>query len=284
MANSYEGVLGWSVGRFEWLDSESSKVNRYWRAIEMGSMYWVGKHIVGLWGDRPGDNSRPNILRSGTLDAMRSGVGSQKFVPFFATEGANMEKAARAALLYYLGIQMHSRPTDEQLARLNGATPQDNRNIFFWLMTRAPADRFPFVSTVVGRPIEARNFYRQALVNYDPMTEHVALLRRGVSLTLSGMSSTGTEARGPDQLKPGMSGPTRGGVATLRTSVATQSFLRNDKGQFTSWQDMIVDINKEMASQFQAAVVEMMTSSKGHRVPTGDLLRATEDPRNRTPA
>lgn len=301
MANGYENLLGWSVGRAAWLDDPASKVNRYWRAIEYGSTYWVGKQIVGLWGDRPGVNTRPNMLRSGQLDPMLRGVDNQKFVPFFATQGVNLQRGARAALMYYLGITMRSRPTDAQLEPLNGKDPSTNRRIFFWLMTRAPASRFPFVSSVIGRPIVAREFYREALSTFgDPAAREFTLLQRGIvgimgSQAVDVSTSYGrkkarasnaaeTNATPRSGRQRGESRSPTGGIVNVKMTVSSQDFLRNSKGQFTNqaWRSMIVDINRVMAKDFQAVLVEAMTSSR-HRPATGDLIRATKNPQNRAP-
>jgi hypothetical protein len=74
------------------------------------------------------------------------------------------------------------------------------------------------------------------------------------------------------------------GIAVVTASSNVQDLIRTGGGQFPSgqWQAAIIDVNRKVALQFQEHVVSLMRDSV-LRPPTGDLVRATRDPRNRYP-
>lgn len=328
MANTrgnYAGMLGWSVGRYDWLEDPSSKVNRYWRAIEQGSTYWVGKTIIGLWGPAAGENVRPNrLISGGPLDPTQTGGGGQKFVPFFASVGGDMEHAKRRALWYFFGggtrnmdlLQPKNPVTKSGKPKSGALSLSDQRRMLFYLMTRAP--HVPFVSATVGKPIIAAHYYENALIAFgDPAVREIDLLQQQLAFALG--SSSITSARGRAKAQAAMGADTRSGVvktsalsaaptsvdsyllpgrvssagnnfgrrglATVTATVHTQDFIRDGNGSFSngSWQNMVKEINATMAKQFQAEVVRQMQAGRTPRPATRDLIRATENPRNRFP-
>lgn len=327
--NAYnQDLLGWTVGLDEWLNKDASKVRRYWRALEEGSNWWVGKDIVGLWGDNPGVNTRPNSLINGQqLNPM--GGSKEKFVPFFASpysEG-DLLRASRAALWYFFGgvsgrgggptrnlDLLHPQETqrrDKKTGWSKGAPGgmQDKKRLFYWLMTKAPADRIPFVRGTVRRPIVAGNYYRRADENFNTVQREVQLLREGIATLFSAVpkdittthareairearaaeSQTGATPRRSTRAKPGYRSEstayTRSGFVTVTARAITQDNIRNGKGQFSHsyWQAMVKDVNRNMAKAFQDEVVAVMQSQSKGRPATKDLINATQDPRNRYP-
>lgn len=325
----YGKSLGWSVGRFEFLDSEQSKVERYWRAIESGSTDWVGQRLVGLWGGNPGTNRRPNRIIEGTLGGM-GGRNDQKFVPFFANRGKGELGAARAALYYFFGGgPTRGNPTFENMDLLKvdrspdvvygrgDAGVQRRRaqgRLYFWLMTRARVDQMPFVQGIVGQEIKAGYHYARALAHFDPLKVEMDEIRKVFAFALSRNGQAGhydpATPAGRKQIrtiqafdsysKYGEVAPKKGrarkerashtklfGAGYLVSMDATanvQDFTRNARGQFTSLQSEVAEVNRRVAAAFQAEVVQLMRQSRGSRPATGDLIRATEDPRNRTPS
>lgn len=307
MPSGYAGKIGWTVGRASWLDDPASKVNRYWRQIEQGQRF-NGVILIGLWGDRAGTNARPNMLRDGqALEAPGQG-GNQKFVPFGETNSAaSALKRARFAFWYFITDGKMGRPSNQDLSKLHGASPSENRRIFFWLMSKAPLSRIPFVSARAKRSVEGRHYYTRALDSFNPMQMEIDMLRaeigplirgaftQGKARALIGGDSSAGPRKGPVRQevtdassylggRAPMAGASGLGIVTVTASAAAQDLIRAGGGQFPAgqWQAMLIDINRKVAVAFQEHVVALMRES-ALRPPTGDLARATADPRNRYP-
>lgn len=313
MVNAYAGKVGWTVGRAQWLDDPASLVNRYWRQIEHGQSFH-GVILIGLWGDRAGTNARPNMLRDGS-PLTPPGEGShQKFVPFGETDSAATAlRRARFAFWYYITGGRMGRPSDADLTKLSGSSPADRRRVFFWVMSKAPVNKIPFVSARPKRSVEGRHYYRRALDSFDPMQVEIDMLREAIGPLIRGAftqgkaraamandsSSTPRKGRtvqevsdaqyGRDHLgwrgyKPSLGYDSHMGIATVTASSNVQDLIRTGSGQFPSgqWQAMLIDINRKVAMAFQEHVVQLMRDS-ALRPPTGDLVKATRDPRNRYP-
>ena len=307
MPSGYAGKIGWTVGRASWLDDPASKVNRYWRQIEQGQRF-SGVILIGLWGDRAGTNARPNMLRDGQSLSAPGDSGGQKFVPFGETnDAATALHRARFALWYFLTAGKMGRPSNEDLSRLHGASPSENRRIFFWLMSKAPVSRIPFVSARAKRSVEGRHYYTRALDSFNPMQMEIDMLRaeigplirgaftQGKARALVGGDSTAGSRKGPARQevtdassylggRAPMAGASGLGIATVTAGAPVQDLIRAGGGQFPAgqWQAMLIDINRKVAIAFQEHVVALMKDS-ALRPPTGDLARATADPRNRYP-
>ena len=316
MATSgYAGKVGWTVGRASWLDDPASKVNRYWRQIEQGQSF-SGVILIGLWGGSAGTNMRPNRLRTGEpLTPPGEGFGNQKFVPFGETDSAaSALKRAKFALWYYLTDGRMGRPTDLALSKL-GHSPSDNRRVFFWLMSKkfgpTSASQIPFVSAHLKKSVEGRHYYTRALASFDPMQVEIEMLREVIGPMIRGAfsqagarkamaSDSGSTARkGPAHqevsdarpymagMRPGEIGPVPSGVGivTVIASSKVQDLIRTGGGQFPAgqWQAAIIEVNAKVAAAFQEHVVSLMADGAHLRPPTGDLVKATADPRNRYP-
>lgn len=316
-ANGYGDRLGWVVGVQEWLDSEASKVARYWRAIEYGSNYWVDKTIVGLWTDTPGSNDRPNRLINGQeMTAMGRGDG-EKFAPFFARQGVDLEKAARAALWYYFGGVRGEGPTrniamlhtSQQYYRSGKKAGQSKgdpesmaakRAMFFWFMTKATPEQMPFVSARVGQAIPAGEHYQTVIDTFPMMERELALLREGLA-TMMQLPPDITNAHGIRQIRRAVAaesdnaqprsgalrsesrGPAAGAIS-VRASANVQDIGRTARAFSHSYfRQIIVDINTQMASEVHQRVIEQMENAGRTRPATGDLMKATADRRNRLP-
>jgi hypothetical protein len=318
---AYGGMLGWSVGRFDWLNNPDSKVNRYWRAIEQGSNYWVGKNIVGLWGPDAGTNTRPNrLINGGPLAPMDRGAGGDKFVPFFSEAGGDMEGAKRRALWYFFGggtrnmnlLQPKNAVTKKGNAKSGPLSPSDQRRMLFYLMNFAP--HVPFVSGVVGQPILAQHFYTDALTSFgNPAQREIAMLQRQLTWAIGNSPITSAAGRNkarqamaddsrhgivktkalPPAVKPNFTGtPVHGyladnqrGLAEVSATVYTQDFIHDGRGFSNGqWQAMVRDINAQMAREFQREVVAHMSRKRTPRPATNDLIEATENERNIYPS
>jgi hypothetical protein len=307
--SGYAGKVGWTVGRASWLDDPASKVNRYWRQIEQGQTF-SGVILIGLWGDRAGTNMRPNMLREGQAMSAAGDYGGQKFVPFGETDSAATAlHRARFALWYFLTAGKMGRPTNEDLTRLHGASPSENRRIFFWLMSKAPVSRMPFVSARAKRSVEGRHYYTRALSSFDPMQVEIDMLRAEIGPLIRGAFTQG-KARAVVAMDSPRSGPRKGparrevadassylggrapmagasglGIVTVTAGAPVQDLIRVGNGQFPAgqWQAMLIDINRKVAIAFQEHVVALMEEGPHLRPSTGDLVRATADPRNRYP-
>jgi hypothetical protein len=309
--------LGWSVGRPEWLDDPSSKVNRYWRTIEYGSAAsgwpWAGKRVVGLWGPSAGTNDRPGRLHSGEL-SMFSDRDDQKFVPFFkeiAGDEASMKRAGRSALLFLFGggptsSKLHF-PNEELIkpdlsirdkrGKLRAKTPERARlNFWFWLMTRARLEDMPFVQGKILREVEAGNFYRKTLIDFHPLQREVQALKeelgfQSLKTTRKYQGLDAKDSRGREvPAKTGTpvqdkSYETRMGsrfIVNVSASGRTQDNIRDAFGRFTSGQAITAAVNKRLALQFQEALIERMSHGR-ERPSTGDLIEAHGDANNRLP-
>jgi hypothetical protein len=290
---AYIGLLGWTVGRYDWLDNPASKVNRYWRAIESGSGEgWPGRPIVGLWGMAAGP---PGDLH-GTGDSVFSGMSIQKLIPYGATmSGADLQHAKVAALYALFGGPRVTR----NAGLLYGEKPWEKRAALWYLINRVPLDRTPFVQGIIGRPIQAQHYYAKAWAKLAPMQMEMAFLRDELKGLIGGLDPT--TARGRRAARQYVAMDTRmGAVRTGRAHVDTrqfpvgvgvisitaraevQDFIRDGKGHFSagSFQDMVRSINRRMAKLMQDAVVAEMTH---HRPSTGHLEAATRADENRYP-
>jgi hypothetical protein len=314
--SAYAGKVGWTVGRASWLDDPASMVNRYWRQVEQGENF-AGVILIGLWGDRAGTNERPNRLRDGS-PLTAAGEGShEKFVPFGETDSpATALHRARFAFWYYITGGKMGRPSDTDLSKLRAATPSERRRIFFWIMSKATLNQIPFVSARAKRSVEGRHYYTRALDSFNVMEVEIDMLREAIAPLIVGMFTQGKAraAVAGDSYSSGWAaatvrkGPTRSGargvesylgsrgyapslgydshmgIAVVTASSNVQDLIRTGGGQFPSgqWQAAIIDVNRKVALQFQEHVVSLMRDSV-LRPPTGDLVRATRDPRNRYP-
>lgn len=300
-------TYGWAVGNPDWLNSDASKVERYWRVIEEGSAAtgwpWEGQTVVGLWGPNAGPRG---ALRNGELSPFGS-ASDQKFVPFFRSRTGDMLGAARAALYYFFdgghGANMdllNVEPRGKQ------TIDQARRSFYFWLMTHARIEQMPFVHGVIINPVPAGHYYNKAVESFNPMeremAEIVRIFGRNVFSNKDGpvepSSRAGltaarqqiaflsdTPAKAGPRSKGGVPAGFEGGSAplyTYRASPVIQDLTRNALGQFTTYQVEIVKINQKLAREFQEHLVELM-SSEHKRPVSGDLMRATADPQNRTP-
>lgn len=292
--NGYEDLLGWTVGRYDWLDNENSKVNRYWRVIEQGSeaTNWpfVGKTIVGLWGNYAGGTDRPNSLQEGNLSIPENGRSDQKFVPFFKTLSHDMLGAKRMALWFLFDGGKRN------MDLIRGNSPSEKKRFLYWLLTRATVDQIPFVSAYVQRPIKPAHYYLKAMQAYRPMERTVELLRAETKYFMQGKDITTTsglhQARRMVAFDSGASletgrrtresGSPTAGLVAVRVSAQVGDLTRDSQGRFTSYQSIVRKINKQIAAEFQAAVVDEMTSNS-RRPQTGELIKATADRRNRAP-
>jgi hypothetical protein len=306
---AYAGKVGSTVGLAAWLDDPASKVNRYWRQIEQGESF-AGVILIGLWGDQAGTNMRPNKLREGQALSAAGEGSHQKFVPFGETnDAATALHRARVAFLYYITDGRMGRPTNADLSKLHGASPSERRRIFFWIMKKAPINKIPFVSARAKRSIEGRHYYIRAVESFDPMQVEIEMLRAEIGPLIRGAFTQG-KARavvGGDSATGARKGRVQGranvksylgdrgydphlgydshvGIATASASAEVQDLIRAGGGQFPAgqWQAMLIDINRKVAVAFQEHVVALMRDS-ALRPPTGDLVEATRDPRNRYP-
>lgn len=301
MPSGYAGKVGWTVGRASWLDDPASKVNRYWRQIEQGESFG-GVILIGLWGDRAGTNMRPNMLRDGQALTAPGEGSHQKFVPFGETNSAATAlHRARFAFWYFITDGKMGRPSNQELSKLHGASASENRRIFFWLMSKAPVNKIPFVSARPKRSVEGRHYYTRALESFDPMQVEIDILRaevgslirgaftQGKVRALIGSDSTVGPRKGPVRQEVAdassyLAGASGLGIVTVTVGAPLQDLIRVGGGQFPAgqWQAMLIDISRKVAMAFQEHVVALMRDS-ALRPPTGDLARATADPRNRYP-
>jgi hypothetical protein len=317
MATSgYAGKVGWTVGRASWLDDPASLVNRYWRQIEQGQSF-SGVILIGLWGDNPGaigaQGPHGNRLRTGQpLTPPGEGFGNQKFVAFGETDSAATAlHRARFAFWYYITGGKMGRPSNTDLSKLHGATPAERRRVFFWIMSKAPLNKIPFVSAHLKKSVEGRHYYTRALASFDPMQVEIEMLREVIGPMIRGAFSqtsarttmardSGSRARkGPAHrevadaspylagMRPGEIGPVPSGmgIATVTAGPNVQDLIRTGGGQFPAgqWQAAIIEVNAKVAAMFQEHVVALMEEGVHLRPPTGDLVKATRDPRNRYP-
>lgn len=306
--------LGWSVGRFEWLDKEESKVRRYWRAIEYGSAEtgwpWVNKRIVGLWGPNAGPRGG---LHHGDL-SMFSDRRDQKFVPFFKSiedNDAKLQRAGRSALTYFFGGgpskgNLHFQNEEFIKANVNLKDKRGNRrtkdpararaNFYFWLMTRARIDEMPFVTSFVMEEIPVGNFYAKTLRSFNPLEREVQALKE--ELGFQNLRTTRQYQAEDSYDKAGREIPAKKGtpnqdksyetrmgnrfLVSVSASGRTQDNIRNAFGRFTSGQAITAAVNRRMSIEFQAALVERMQRSR-ERPSTGDLIAAHGNAQNRLP-
>jgi hypothetical protein len=229
--NSYPGVLGWVVGREEWLDSEASRVRRYWRAIEeggtAGNTHWVGQTMTGLWTDRAGTNDRPNtLIRGQEMTRFKGGTG-EKFAPFFSSgEDPGSERASRAALWYFFGGGTRNmdllHPTQQfreggtrtrkgrpgarrkRESKGNPESASSKKSFLGYLASKAPAEKIPFVRGVVKQAIVPGHYYSKAMANWGGPAgvtqREMVELRKGIqsmmgTSTPSNIMTTGARDR-----------------------------------------------------------------------------------------
>lgn len=298
MSNGYVQLLGWGVGNLEWLNDPASKVNRYWRVIEEGSEAtawpWQGQTIVGLWGPQ----AEPRGALHGTGFSVFGESDTEKFIPFFAKLGTDLDAAKRAALLSLFGVAPGSKMTvtrNEDL--LYGDTPAQKRKALYYLMERVPVDRVPFVRGVIQQPVLARHHYANARAKFQPLAKELEALReqlRGIFsqdiATTAGLQKArgilATDVSGVPRSGPRRSEsrefPSDGAVVSITASPIVQDLIRDGKGQFSTkvWQDIVRAVNRQVAEAFQAAVVAEMESERGRRPATDRLIEATASPQN----
>ena len=138
-----QGALGFGVGIPEFLDSQESKVARYYRGLEFGSIKFVGTRIFGLFGT----GSRLDF-KGGELFAPGRGTGQQFFPLGYISGFLPGGGTATAKALRYL--------------RENGGSKTHGSNL----------------EVLIKNPIEAQNAYRDAFKSFDaPEKEKAAVLQ-----------------------------------------------------------------------------------------------------------
>lgn len=317
---SYAAKVGWTVGLDRWLDDPASKVNRYWRAMEYGEDF-SGTVLIGLWGDRAGNNLRPNLnfLRDGgPLTAAGDAMG-QKWVAFGATHNLGQAvKRAKFALWYYVTNGRMGQPTKEELAQVfHRPTDKENRAVFSYMMSsHVTLGHIPFVRAHALGKVSGRHYYKKAVANFRPMQREKQLIKEilvpmfkgsfpnaraamasdsGGSTKKAGSAKETSDVAGVMQRQQGIThqegraaakGPVMAaGHYHLRAGAAVTDLLRGGGGRFPSgqWQAAVQDVNRAMAKEFQAAVVAEMDKVPHKRPATFDLIKATDNPRNRYP-
>jgi hypothetical protein len=304
----YGGLLGWSVGIESWLDS--TKAGRYWRAIENGTDYFVGKNIVGLWGGLRGQFTA------------RTAFGDwegEKLAPYWGKGELGNETAmlrgARAALWVYMGRGRGShmdlfRTQPGRKDRQGHAMSErkQQKAILFFLMKRATLTQIPFTQGVIRQKIPAAHYYTKAIQTFDPAARELALLREELERNgwLKGrdrtkpaadiMTSVGLQrarafiADGSGRDKPS-TGPRWASPnqqygafeVNVTASAVLQDFSRV-RGKFANveGQGIVHDINQRVAKEFQEHLVQVMENDR-KRPATREFVRASADRNNRYP-
>lgn len=269
----FRGQQGWTVGLFAWLDDPSSKVNRYWRGIEEGSSGSLGRHIIGLWGPNAGTNNRPNSIIGGALSSF--GGAGQKFVPFAVKEGENQLQTARRAFWYFMGGG-HG-PNMMLLNPQKRNTMNERRRMFWWFMTKASEGQIPFVQGRIERSMKGRHHYERAVAALNPAALELQYLREELGAAWSGLyrgqAPEAKQAARLENLLPGV----------LQFGASSSIVGRDALGRFSEMDGIIASVNERVAAQFQRKVVELILADTFTRPETGDLVKATADPRNRYP-
>lgn len=133
--------FGFGVGNFEFLDSENSRVERYWRAVEFGTDALVGRFIGGAWGSQPGEPG----ARHGQSLTQFGGGAAQQFIPY--SHRMDFEGAIRSA----------------RAARK---------------LLREQEVRNPLTTGYIMRPIPAMDSYGKAFKAFKPVEKEKELLGR----------------------------------------------------------------------------------------------------------
>jgi len=188
-----------------------------------------------------------------------------------------------------------------------GSGPAEQRRSLFMLIQSASAGKkVPFVTGDFSTAIEARHFYTKAVQSFDPVEAEVKELREVIGKLIGGRdpySRSGFQFAREEiayrmDTKP-RTGPRGGknrvtnrtiagrlggnaGIVSVSASATAQDFLRSGTG-FSHWQAEIEQVNARVAKRFQQVVVDLMRAQPTVRRPTGDLIAATDDPRNRYP-
>lgn len=277
VADNFSSRFGFAVGNRAWMDGQNDRVARYWRAIEYGSDYWVGRQVAGLWGNSP--EPRGN-LHSTATSFFGEGAG-QKFVPFFGSVGDNMSAKARAAYFY---------------ARRELGIPDPRHGHH----GKSDSSSFPTLGTI-RRPIAPARFYERALEAFDAPAEERQALRKAFNFANSAGYTTPRQIaqryfRGAEGAPPALNGGKELSAGAFRKGAGAgfalaftisgpaQGLSRNALGHFSTFQRELIELNRILARRLQEAVVaEAEASIKRKDVSTGRLVEALAAPQNRFP-
>jgi hypothetical protein len=189
-----------------------------------------------------------------------------------------------------------------------GSGPAAQRRALFMLLQSAgEGKKVPFVTGDIKKSIQAQRFYTRAVQRFDPTKAEVEALRQVIGPLigrLDPLSPAGKKAGRAivaydsvhGQARTGPRTPIashaniasylggRAGLASFAASAVTTDYLRNGRGfSAGEWQVAVERVNAETARRFQDLVVELMRAEPPLRRPTGDLIEATLDRRNRYP-
>lgn len=261
------GIVGWAVGNPVFLDSEASKVSRYYRRIEEGSKTQVGHPISGLWGDTW------DARWSKDLSLFGAGRG-QKLVPFSGPWGvgnANEGKIRSGAIAAQRWYRKNIDATAD--LRQQGTRP-----------------KMRTIGTI-KRPIPAGNYYSRAAASFNPAAQTKARIAKilpgaifnakNAALAYGGSPSKNpatTQVGFERRLVAGSKGSSPQFLSAFVSSKSSQQ-AGNSAGQAAS---QLRQANYDLAVAFQREVVALI--ERDHRRPlSGRLERAVADKRNRLP-
>lgn len=299
--SGYLGRLGYAVGFEDFLDKQETRDQRYWRAIEYGSQWWVGREIAGLWGN----SAVPRGALHETASSLFGPSGGQKFIPFFSNANQEMLSAAQRAAIYWRKMG-HPDPRTFLPPGPRGGHSHDGLG-----GTGRPIRTLG----TVREPIKPHRFFERGLAKFgDPVEQELEVVQKVFGAYLRNLSGApvkaGTSAgntalrrtageAGVDAygtLRPrtgrartelsrsGLRTALGGPAITFAVSSNIQDVQRNARGQFTSLQQELTQLNRELAIRLQTAVVKALEESIERKgTSTGRLAKTLADPRNRFP-
>jgi hypothetical protein len=247
--------LSWGVGNYEFLDSEASKVNLYWRAIEYGSDVMVGRFLGGGWAGAGGGRG----ARHGQeLTAFGEGSG-QQFIPYSATM-RTFEDA------------LHSARAAREVMRAQGA--------HFGGRTGKVGKGNPGPSTLglITKPIEAHEAYAKAFKEFDVVAQE-----REAIYAVFGTIVRQAQTRSAPQYKVGVANIPNFMTVSVLSSINLKK-LANDmtSDAIGSFSERLTAVHRELAIRLQELVASNLVLVRPG-VSSGQLRRAVLDPRNRFP-
>lgn len=182
------------------------------------------------------------------------------------------------------------------------------RRALFKIMEAAgEGKKVPFVTGDVKRSIKARLYYTNAVNMFGPADATVEALRQVIGPLIGGVdpsseagkregrqrvafdSTHGVARSGSRNAITNDAGINaylgdRAGLATFAARPIVTDYLRNGRGfSAGEWQVAVERTNAATAARFQDLVVDLMRQEPAVRRPTGDLVAATLDKRNRYP-